>query len=92
MQLSFLGMTSNIKNHRNSNMYNSQPGVGIGLQGPSQNRRKLPQNIVQFAICHFHNVWPWKWAHCPYVCSHYTKNGPLYFKRATQKFFLLKAI
>jgi len=31
MQLCFLGMTSAIKNHRNSNMYNSQPGVGIRL-------------------------------------------------------------
>jgi len=31
MQLSFLGMTSAIKNPRNSNMYNSQQGVGSGL-------------------------------------------------------------
>jgi len=31
MQLCFLGMTSAIKNHRNSNMYNSQTGVGIRL-------------------------------------------------------------
>jgi len=28
MQLCFLGVTSAIKNHRNSNMYNYQPGVG----------------------------------------------------------------
>ena len=38
-------------------MYNSQPGVGIRLQGQSKNRRKLPQNIVQFVICHLHNIW-----------------------------------
>jgi len=29
MQLCFLGMTSAIKNHRNSNIHNFQPGVGI---------------------------------------------------------------
>ena len=37
-------------------MYNSQPQVGIRLQGPSENRRKLPQNIVQFVSCHLHNI------------------------------------
>jgi len=31
MEISFLGVTSAIKNHWNSNMHNSQPGVGIRL-------------------------------------------------------------
>jgi len=31
MKLCFLGVTSVIKNHRNSDMRNSQPGVGIRL-------------------------------------------------------------
>jgi len=31
MQLCFLGVTSAIKNHRNSNMYNSQPRPRIRI-------------------------------------------------------------
>jgi len=31
MQLCFLGVTSTIKNRRNSNTHNTQPGVGIRL-------------------------------------------------------------
>ena len=42
-------------------------------------------------IRHLHNIWSWKRAPCPYVCSRYIKKGPLYFTHATQKFYLLKA-
>ena len=27
-------------------------------------------------ICNLHNIWPWKRAPCPYVCSRYIKKGP----------------
>ena len=91
MQLCFLGVTSAIKNHRNSNMFNSQSGVGIRISGQTKNRRKLPQNIVQFVICHLHNIWPWKSAPCPCLFTLHQKR-PLYFKHATQKFCSLKAI
>ena len=66
--------------------------MDIRLWGPSQNSRKLPQNIVQFVICHLHNTWPWKRICCRYVSSRYIKQGPLYLTHATQKFYLLKAI
>jgi len=82
MQLCFPGVTSAIKNHRNSNMFNSQSGVGIRISGQTKNRRKPPQNIVQFVICHLHNTWSWKRAHCPYICSLFIKKGPLYFAHA----------
>jgi len=68
-------------------MYNSQPEVVIRLQGQSKNSRKLPQNIVQFVICHLHNIWSWKRAHCPYICSRYIKKGRLYFTHPAQKFY-----
>jgi len=76
MQLCFLGVTSAVKNHRNSNMYNSQPRVGVRLYGQSKNRRKLPQNVVQFVIRYLHNLWSWKRANCPYICSRYIKKCP----------------
>jgi len=60
-------------------MYNYQPGVGIRLQGQSKNSRMLPQNIAQFVICHFHNIWSWKRAHCLYICSRYIKKGPIFY-------------
>jgi len=75
-------------------MYNSQPGVGIRLQGQSKNRRKLPQNIVQFVICHLHNIWSFgldKGLIVP-IFVHVTSKWRLYIKQATQTFYLLKAI
>jgi len=73
-------------------MDNSQPGVDIRLWGPSQNSRKLPQNIVQFVICHLHNIWPWKRAHCPLCLFTLHQKRALYFTYASQTFYLLKAI
>jgi len=44
MLLGFLGVISGIENHRNSNTYNSQPGVGISILGPETKSQKAAPN------------------------------------------------
>jgi len=68
IQLCFLGMTSAIKNHEIPTCTTLNQGWVVDFRWVvdlNQHRRKLPQNIVQFVICHLHNIWPWKRAHCP---------------------------
>jgi len=58
MRLRFLVVISAIKNHRNSNMYDSQPGVGIRIQEPETKSQKGAPKIGQFVIFHVYNMWP----------------------------------
>jgi len=92
MQLHFLGVISAIQNHRNSNMHNSQLGVGINIYSPIQKLRKLSQNITHFVIFHVHCVVSKRGPWTLYIYSHYIKKGAPMFCTCYTKTFCWKQI
>ena len=91
MQLCFLGVTSAIKNHWNSNMHTLNQGWVIEFRV----RVKIAESCLKtlynlcYVICTIYGLE--KVPLAP-VCSRYIKKWPLYFTHATQKFYSLKAI
>jgi len=76
MRLPFLGVISAITNHRNSNMYDSQPGFILEFRDLRQTLRKGSKSIAKFVIFHVCNMWSLKRTLAPIFVHVQSKRDP----------------